>query len=324
MTRRTTKQQTLNPLDIFSDAWQIAWKNKILWAFGFFAGLYIGSNKNSSFNIQSGAWLFQNIGSIFSNNTWITIAMGITGVVFWIIGTLARVSLVKEVVALDVKKHKPVISFIDSLRSSSKSLISVLLMQFIVFLPILAIRIVTYVFSQPLEKYFKSAITLPQNFSGVFGSILLVTLGTLLITLLLIFIDAFAFRGIVLDELGVKDSIKTAIQIISEHLKSTFLLSVICAIVGAIYAFVVSMVLSPFLLLMMGFMIQNVSQCAAYQGNFQAMANCVQQTGTNPTIIVVSILASLIGAALFSVWVTIQSASFTLAYKKVTESKKPT
>lgn len=312
----------MKPFNIFSKAWQITWDNKILWAFGFLAGLYLGNNNYSNFHIQGGSWIFQNISGLFSANTLIVILMSLGALIFWFLGTLARISLIREVTALDVPKPKPLPAFMESVRASSNFLPRILLMQVLVFFPVLIVSLATHFFTQPLSNDFLTSVN-ESNAPAFLSTFLFLGVGGVLITISLAFIDAFAFRGIVLDELGVQDSIKAAFQIVKTNLKFILQLSIICAVIGALFAFVVSLALIPLVLFVANSLMQNVSQCSAFNGNAEALVTCIQKLGTNPNIVTVNIIASLVVAALFSIIVTLQSASFTLAYKEMMEKRKP-
>jgi hypothetical protein len=314
------RHRGIKPQDIFSTAWQITWDNKILWVFGFFAALTLGNN-SSSF-MQGGSWFFQNIGSLFSSNVLITFLMILSALVFWILGLLARISIVREVAALDIRKPKSVPPIKESLSSSRKYLVRVLLMQLLVLSPILIFSLVTYIFTKPLSNGFPNSVN-QSNFAVFFTSIFLGAGIGILITIIFTTIDAFAFRGIVLEDLDIKRSIRNAVLIIKANLKFIFQLGVICAVIGGIFSFVLLAVVSPLLLVMVNPLTQTVSQCSTYQGNAQAMANCMQQFGTNPTIIAINVILGIVGGLVFSIWTTLRSASFTLAYKKFIESKKP-
>jgi len=310
----------MKPLAVFSTAWQITWDNKILLVFGFFAALTIGDN-GSSF-MQGSSWFFQNIGSLFSSNVLVAFLMIFFALIFWVLGMLARISIVREVAVLDMRKPKPVPPFKESLSSSLKYLVRVLLMQLLVLSPVLVVSLITYIVTNPTSKGFPNPVD-QSNFAVLFISMFLDAGIGLLVIILCTTIDAFAFRGIVLEELDIKNSIKNAIQIIRTNLKFIFQLCVICAIVGGIFSFIFVAAMSPLLLVMMKPLTQTVSRCAVYRGNAQAMANCMQQFGTNPTIVVVNVIMGIIGGLVFSIWATLRSVSFTLAYRKFIESKKP-
>jgi hypothetical protein len=195
-------------------------------------------------------------------------------------------------------------------------------MELLVLSPVLVVSLITYIITNPISKGFPNPVN-QSNFAVLFISMLLDAGIGLLVIILCTTIDAFAFRGIVLEELDVKNSIKNAIQIIRTNLKFIFQLCVICAIVGGIFSFIFVAAMSPLLLVMMKPLTQTVSRCAVYRGNAQAMANCMQQFGTNPTIVVVNVIMGIIGGLVFSIWATLRSVSFTLAYRKFIESKKP-
>ncbi len=314
------RHRGMKPQDIFSTAWQITWDNKILLVFGFFAALTIGDN-SSSF-MQGSSWFFQSIGSLFSSNVLVSVSMIVFALIFWVLGMLARISIVREVAVLDVRKPKPVPPIKESLRSSLKYLRRIFLMQLLVLSPILVFSLLTYIFTKPVSNGFPNMVN-QSNFAGFFVSIFLGAAIGILIAILFTTIDAFAFRGIVLEELDVKNSIKNAIQIIRTNLKFIFQLGIICAIVGGMFSFILVAAMSPLLLVMIKPLTQTVSQCTTYQGSAQAMANCMQHLGTNPTIVTVNVIMGIIGGLVLSIWATLRSASFTLAYIKFIESKKP-
>lgn len=311
---------------IFSRAWQITWKYKPLWVFGFLAGLFIGSNNNSNNFIQGGAWLFQNIGSILSTNSLITILTVIISIVFWLVGTVARISLVREVAALDTRRPQPIPSLGNVFRAASKFMPSILLMQLLIWSPILVLNLIVSIVSQPaIETLFSSSQTGAVNqskFLSSFGSIWIFACGIGLLTLPLVFIDAFAYRSIVLEELSIKTGLQKAIHILRANLKPILVLSIICLIIGLIFSFVIGLALLPLLPLVMRPMMQNVSQCAS-SSDFRAMVSCMQRVSTNPTVVIVGLIASVIGAALSAIWVAFQSATFTLAYNKLAETERP-
>ena len=80
---------------------------------------------------------------------------------------------------------------------------------------------------------------------------------------------------------------------------------------------VLSLLLSPLLFFMMKPMMEITSQCMVNGGDFAAMTQCLQQSTSSPNIILISLVSSIIMAALTSVWVTFQSATFTVAYNKL-------
>jgi hypothetical protein len=303
------KKRRRSPFNIFSEAWQITWDNKILWAFGFFAGLYLGNNNYSNFHVQGGSWIFQNVSGLLSPNVVIVILMIVVAFIFWILGTLARISLIREVATLDAHKNKPHLLFMESVRLSSNLVPRILLIQLLVLFPVIIVGLLGLFFSQPPAT----------NSSSI---VLLLGAGLVLISIPLLFVDAFAYRGIVINGLGILDSIKAAFQFIKQNAGVILQLSLICAIVGAIFAFIVSFVLTPTLLFVTNSLVKDVSACPPTNG-VAAMISCTQKLGVDPNIVTVNIIASLLVAALFSIITTLQSTAFTLAYKEFVEVKKP-
>lgn len=69
--------------EIVMQAWQLTWRNKYLWIFGFLAGLNFGGVNIGPALTQGGAWLFQNIGTLLTTRGLLSIVFVIISIAFW-------------------------------------------------------------------------------------------------------------------------------------------------------------------------------------------------------------------------------------------------
>ncbi len=313
---------------IFSKAWDFTWKYKSLWVLGFLASLFWGNNNINSNFVQGSAWLFQNIGGMINPDALITTLTIIISIGLWLIGTVARISLIREVAALDVKRPRPIAPLKDVFQAAFKSLRSVLLMQLLLWWPIIILNLIMVIASRSLTQSLDANIvggTIPMGATSAFTGIWLLGMSTAILAVPLIYMDAFAYRAIVLEQRGVKASLQKAAHILRTHTKSILTFSAICLLIGLIFSFVIGIILMPLIPLVMFAMeplLQVMQQCTA-NVNINAVMSCMQRLSTSPLFIVVGLIMSSLNAALSAVWVVFQSAIFTLAYKKLTEISKP-
>jgi hypothetical protein len=305
---------------ILSKAWQIVSKYKPLWFLGFLAGLVIGTNSNSLGNnfVAGGAWIFQNFTGLLGAQSLIAALLLGLAIAFWLIGTVARIRLVSEVAAVDTLMPKSGVSSSENTRSAAKYVLPILLMQLVLWLPILGVNLVLSRIGQPMsESFIGSAQTGTPPTIASFGVIWVLGMGLAILMFLVSFIDAFAYRSIILEGLGSIRGVQRAMHVIRTNVKSILILSLICLVIGVIVSFVIGLILMPLAWPILRPMLTNLSQCVSGQ-DYRAMLSCVQQQSTNPTFVVASLLLSVVGAALSALWVAFQSATFTVAYSRLT------
>lgn len=310
---------------ILTKAWQIVSKHKSLWFLGFLAGLVIGTNSNSlsSNFVAGGAWIFQNFNGLLGAQSLIAALLLGLAIAFWLIGTVARIRLVSEVAAVDTLTPKSALSASDSTLSAAKSVLPILLMQVVLWLPILGVNLVLSKIGQSTSESFISSVqTGTPPATAAFGAIWLLGMGIAILMFLVSFIDAFAYRSIILEGLGSIRGIQRAIHVIRTNVKSILILSLICLVIGVIVSFVIDLILMPLAWPILRPMLTSLSQCASGQ-NYRAMLSCAQQQSTNPTFVIASLLLSVVGAILSALWVAFQSATFTLAHNRLTGLETP-
>lgn len=313
----------MNYRDILSKAWRITLDHKYLWILGFCAGLFLG-NDNNNFGatvINGGAWIFQNIDNILNAQGLIAILTLIAALIFWVIGTLARIGLIHEVTAINARYGKPLGHNKALFQVALPHLTSILGMQSILWSPVLGLNLLTVFVFQATAQISTTdflAGNLPTTNIAIIG---LLGCSTVLLAIPLLYIDAFAYRSLIIENLTIKESIQKGIEIVRNRYQDLFGLSIICLILGFIFASVIGLIFSPMLLAIARAMAQDASQCAQENSNIGALTTCMQ-LNRNPAILFPFLLISLLSAALSSVWIAFQSAAFTLAYHKITKKEK--
>ncbi len=308
---------------VLSEAWQTTLKNKYLWVFGFVAALTFGSEDIGVSLTQGGAWFFQNLDEILSSRG-VTALLTITvSIVFWLLGLVARIGLIQNI-TIGVQSQKLLSKVTELFRSSTQYLGFIVLMQILVWSPIIVMNIIIAVLARPFMESFASSVKtggMPDFVS--FGTAWLLVMSIFLLSIPLMFIDAFSYRSIVIEDLGVVDGIKRAYYVIKANVNPILGLSILCAVIGIAFSFAVGLLAAPLSLAMMPVMLQSLSECAEIGDgrNIEAMQSCVQDFNSQPLFVALSVLIGIISAAISSVWVTFQSSAFTLAYVKLTTDK---
>jgi hypothetical protein len=306
----------VNSQKVISEAWQITFKHKYLWIFGFIAGLTYGSENIGVSVTQGGAWLFQNLETVLSAQGIIAILSVVISVVLWLLGLIARICLIQDI-SIGVQAEKLLPKAIELFRSSTPFLVTIVLMQILVWSPVILINILLSVWARPMAESLSESVTsggVPDLTS--FGTIWLLGMGTLFLTIPLSFVDAFSYRSLVVENLGVGEGIKKGVTVLRRNWKPILGLALLCLIIGLAFSFAVSMVLLPLSFAMLPLMQRVLMQCAG-GGDLKTMTTCMQGLRADPIFIVISLTAGILSAAISSVWVTFQSSAFTLAYIKL-------
>lgn len=242
-------------------------------------------------------------------------------ILLWLPGLLARTALIQAISDGGSKAETVWLKVKELIQRSIPSLGSIILMQLIVWFPIIIANILLFIGTKPLAESFTSGINageFPEFDFFSFGIIWILGMGVFLLTIPLLFIDAFSYRSIVVENLGTIAGIKRALSVIRKDIKPILGLAVLCAIIGLAFSFAVSLLLSPLLFVMMPLMRQVLVECTSDGGDFGAMAECMQRLNQQPLFIGLSLIVGIVSAAVSSVWVAFQSTAFTLAYGELT------
>lgn len=266
---------------IISESWSLLWKNKILWVFGFLAALggggggsgFNGNFSGSNFQFPSGGngpsdattnqfdKLFEAFGArdlaLSLNETAalvgistalflaIIAALFVIGIVLWLVGLVARAGLISAVVA--DQNGKP-ITWSHLLTDGPRHLWRLVGLKIVLYIVPILLFFGTFAFMfGSIFLSFAGAsgdFSQPPAFLGLMPIIIcgFACIGIPLMIALQI-VDGYAFRGIVMDELGIVDSIKRGWCVGLDNLGSTIVLGIIFVLIGIAFAVVLAIVL---------------------------------------------------------------------------------
>lgn len=302
--------------DIYTEAWNITRHYKFLWIFGFIAGITFNTKGGTTDVLSSGGWLFQNIELLIGNNTGVNlVGVMLLAILFWLLGITARADLIYGTAKVINKTKEAPISFKAIFLLGLNVLPKLAVMQVIVWLPITLLT--TWSIAQnsgfPLSENGFSLV----NFAGISSFVVI----SVVLTLALSFIDAFAFRSIVLKGTDIFGSIQEAVQILRHNLSKILTTAVVCAVIGFIVSIVIGIPLAPVMAILMspvtGPIQEAMRECMSNNNDVKAMAECVQGMATNSTTFPFLFVASIVLAAFYSVWTTFLSTVFTILYSDI-------
>lgn len=308
---------------ILSTAWQIVRRQPLLWLLGFLAALKL------NFTPQSGAPAFWQGGSWFLQNLqhWsglLTPTLAVTlflSLLFWLLGLLARAALIQMVAELDARGTRS--TFGSYLRRSLSQLRQLLLMQVIVWLPLLLLALASWLWMErTLPTMFgdnQAPAGLPPGFPAGFAYIWASAMGVGLLAALLNFIDAFAYRAIVIEQHTAVAGIQRGLAVLVGNLGNIFTTAVGIAVISFLVSLVIGLVSLPFMaIFFLGPMWQNLQTCGGPGIDQAALLACLQQSNstlnTQLTLMLLSVGSALLSAGL----IAYMSAVFTLLYQRLT------
>jgi hypothetical protein len=295
---------------------QVTWDNKFLWALGFLAALGSGSgftNSNYRFNSSDpqnmqflGEWLTpERIAALTTG----LIAFGciafIVGIILWLVALGARGGLIGAVAQLETGRAKP--TFGSAFRLGWRRvwrLVGMTIVMFIVPVFLFALLFGGLIAVAGGAALMGNGNMDPGAIAAGIGGLALVFLCLLCllipVILALQFIYAFAFRGIVLRNLGVMDSIRHGWRVLRENLGEVLVLSVAFFLINLLILIVAAAILVPIGLAV---------------GVPLVMLGQTEATFLTGLLAVLGILVGLVVFALLSAFTTAwQSSTFTLAY----------
>lgn len=307
---------------IVSRAWDITWNNRVLWGLGFLAALGGGggssSGGRSSFNADdfdfdslegvlppeyANGPLGQLVDGIFDPEALIAIFSGaavlicillIISFVLWFVAQAARAGLIKSVVGLqDGQKIGFKEAFRDGWQYVGRIIGMKLLIYFSFFAIIFGLAIAAGVSGAVLESPFLLVLIVP-----------LMCL-MMLVIIPLQFADALAFRGIVLKDMGVVESIKHGWQVFRESTSDFFILGLLYTVIGMVVALIIGAVLGIFAFL-------SANPVLEYFKSGE-LSSRLLITG-----ILSGLVIMIVGAFMSSLLVAWRSTGFTLAYQELT------
>lgn len=264
--------------DIYTEAWNITWKYKFLWIFGFIAGITLNTKSGTTDYLSSGAWLFQSLDKIIASNKGLSnLLIAGVAILLWLVGLVARADLIHGVASVVKDTKAAPVSFRAILPLGFNSLPQVAGMQIIVWLPYTILAIITIFQSSQLPLSVSSFFFL--NFAGISAFVVI----NFVLLLGLSFIDAFAFRLIVLDSQSILGGIQRAWPIVRHHWRKILIATIVCGIIGLIFSAIVGIPLAPLMAFLMapiaGPVQAAMRECMANNTEFEAFRNVSRVSG---------------------------------------------
>ena len=306
---------------IVTDGWKITWENKYLWVLGFLAAL-TSTRTNSSYNFSSSDFdpaMFdpEQIALISGAIMALTCLAVLVGLLLVVVGLVARGGLITAVYKISTGKE---MTLRQAFGAGTAKIWPILGMNLLLYLPFILMGVVIFVavmimFAGALGTAVSYDTLMLEEWDATTMESLVAGLGVVFICLMLLccvlfilgialnFINAFAFRGIMIQNMGVMESISHSWQLIKQNFSEVLVLSILFLIIGIIYGILTGFILVPFVFIGMVPL-------------FGLMASGEFTGGSLAYLMGFGICLGIIGAVLMSIITTWQSATFTLAYKE--------
>lgn len=305
---------------IISRGWNITWNNKWLWILGFLAGL-TSSRSSSNFQSNFNGSDFQSVSpEKLAAASGVILGLVCLGFMVYII--LALVSLVARgglITAVDKLNRNEETSLGEAFSAGVAKIWTLVGMSILVYLPVI---LVVFVVAILVGISFAGAIgtavaadgsggsfdpaavqSMVAGFGLAFVCLMMVLCLLVIVALFLRFINAYAYRGIMLYDMGAVESISHGWQVFKQNAGDSLLLAILFFFISLGYGIVVGILLLPFVFVVF----------APLWGNFISGDFGPLAMGYG----FVSLLClGIVAAILSSILVSWQSASFTLAYRQ--------
>ncbi len=305
----------MNYGDTLRRGWQVTWNNKWLWLLGFLAALGGGGGFSSSTggdggttapgttpNIEPGM-----LAAIIGGAALLFCIAFIVGILLWLVSLASKGGLITSVAELD--RGQPS-SFGRAFRQGWRKLLPLVGMTLLLFAVVIVLAIILGVgFAGTAVAALSAGASMDSDaLAGLLGTagFVFFCLLCLLVPLSLVLnlIYAFAYRGIMLRDMGVMDSIRHGWRVVRENLGEILLLGLLFFIINLIIGFV-----AVFLMGLLG----------VSSGMFSLLMSGGEPTTSQLVGAGVGLLAAFIIfaiiSAIFTAW---RSATFTLAYQQWT------
>ncbi len=309
---------------LLSDAWYLLRRRRHLWFLGFLAGLTLGESAWVLGNrfVHGGAWLPQAFPDLVGPRSRVSAALLLLGAALWLLGLLARSALVAGASAEARPGSASAAPQAGALLgSAARTLPRIVLMQLLIGFPVillnLALAILNILAPETAFYTLEPGQLFPPDLH-LMGLAAALSCATFLAGIPAAFLDAFAFRAVVLEGLGVWDGIRRALIVLRRGIVPLLILSLGCFAVGLPLSLLIEALVSPLVVLILRHTLTDFSGCAATGRGLGAATECLLKAGRTPSILLTFATTSLLGAALSSVWIAFQSAVFTLAFQRLT------
>jgi hypothetical protein len=307
---------------VVSQGWKITWENKYLWVLGFFAALTSSRANSSSYNFSSsemdpGMFSPEQMAALGGAFIAIVCFASLLGLIFIIIGLMARGGLITAVYKISVGKE---MTLGQAFSAGRAKIWPILGMNILLYIPFILMGVIIFVAvlmmfgaalgtavsyeTLMLEQLDPAALeSVFAGFGLLFVCMMLLCCVLMILGIALNFINAFAYRGIMIQNMGVMESISHSWQLIRQNFGEVMILSILFLFIGIGYGILTGLVLVPVAL---------VGMAPLFGGMISGEITTVGMVyGLG-----FGLCLGFIGALLMSILVTWQSATFTLAYKE--------
>ncbi len=293
-------------------AWRLTWANKWLWLLGFLAALGGGVSSSSNYNFNSGSTTTSQItpemGVALAGGALVLMCVFfIIGILLWLVTLAAKGGLITSVAELD---RGQTTSFGRAFRQGWRKVLPLVGMTLLLNAVIIVLLIILFV---GFAGTAMAAIAAGQGMdsdalAGILGTagVVFLCLLCLLIPLAIVInlIYPFAYRGMMLRDLGVMDSIRHGWRVLRENLGHILLLGLLFFVVGLVIGLISGAI---------------VGLLGLSTGLISMILNGSQPTTTQMVAAGLGFLVTAIIFAIISAIITAwRSATFTLAYEQWT------
>lgn len=288
---------------ILSRAWQITWRWKVLWLFGFLVSLGQGSPGNSNVNWVEDRW---HMDRFLPEVVGIVIALVCVGLIIaialWVLSVIGRGALIGGVQQVEEEGYT---NLPRAWRVGVSRFWTLFGLSFLTGLPVLILVIlVVAAFVGPIL----TDVSISVDRGGLSGLSVLsficgvpLCCGTIVVGIVLSQIKIYAERAAVLEGLGWIDAFRRGWQVLRENIGPTVVFWLILFVIGVVFAIVVGggllVLAAPFVALF----------ARIRPGAWVLIPICGG-----------GLLAIVAGALIGSVVQTFTSATWTLAYREMT------
>jgi len=312
--------------NLLTRSWNIVWNNKFLIVFGFLAALGGGGGGSSSANFSFGrnrtgfrpgivddaARFIRDYGGLLIGLTCVVVVIFI---ILWLLRLTAQGGLISAASSIDAGETA---TFSDTFTSGTSHLPRLAGLNLLLYGPFALLGLLAgAVFLATIGgAVFTQLSDAPADLQALFGGTAIILacfacLTCLLVPVLIVVtaIYPFAQRGVVLQNMGVIDSVRHGWQILKENLANIILLIVLFVVLNLIFGFAVAIILIPFAVLSMGPAV--IDMIANH--TFHVRDLFLAAGG--------GICLGLVGAAVSSIMISFRSTAVTLAYKEFVQKQ---
>lgn len=313
--------------NVLRRSWQVTWQHKFMIVLGFLASLG-GGFSSSGTNYTTNAEDMQSLPFMNGNMDAILPALGalavgafcflfILGIAFWLLKLVSEAGLIDAAYQLD--SGQPA-TFKSALTTGWHKLGSLVGLNILMFLPLailigllIAMGVVSLVGAVGGAAYAGEDALGAMAGAGV-GLIALfccLLCGVILLAFVVGLIYTFAQRALVLEDLGVIDSIRRGWQVLRENLAEVIILLILFFVISIAVGIAVAIILIP-----LGIFSVGPTALRLFAGE--------QVGGFDIGLMILGFLImAVLSAAIRSIYMSFQSSAYTLAFKEFTEKQLP-